>query len=279
MMKKPGAMLAIAALCAALPAQAQENAKVRPEKEIFRDAQGWPATQPGEVKLKNFRPFRAVYQRAYLQGSGPNRGDLRVDRVIISAERVGWEGKEAILVTLIDSGQAKWADTAARSLFSIVDARDMSVFFESGPIPGKAKDYYLIRPDKGLGSLVTTENAAVQKQEFPAGAVGFGPGPWVMASMNLEEGMKVRLDRFVSPTSTVFGYRSGIVRGKRDFTDLSGQKRKAWLLEQGGNLASPRMGRIYLIDEPPYLLARFSVDGETKKETQGIRLLSFQYLN
>ncbi len=48
-----------------LMAQAQQ---VHPKK-IFQDVASWPTTAPGrKTKLKNFSPFRAVYDREYKQG-------------------------------------------------------------------------------------------------------------------------------------------------------------------------------------------------------------------
>ncbi len=257
----------------------QQSDNVREEKMAYKDVNKWSATKPGDVSLKNFRPFRAVYERNYLQGAGPNAGDLRVDRVIVTAEEVGWDGKKAVLITLIDSGDAKWADTAARNLFMIVDLEDMHLLFESGPIPGKAKDYYFIRPDTGMGTMITTDAGTSETREFPKGAVGFGPGPWALGSLDLKDGAKIRLDPFASPAANILGTRSGIVKGRREFTDLSGQSHAGWLLESGGNLSSSRMAQIYITDRPPYLLARFSVDLDSGEETKGLRLKTFQYLN
>lgn len=261
-----------AALC-------QQSVGVRPEKKAFQDAGSWAATKPGDVRLKNFRPFRAVYERAYRQAGGPNAGDLRVDRVIETAEEVGWDGKKAVLITLIDSADAQWEDTAARSLFMIVDLEDMHLLFECGPIPGKAKDYYFIRPDAGMGTMITTAAGTSETREFPKGVVGFGPGPWVLGSLDLKEGAKLRLHPFASPAANIFGVRSGIVKGRREFTDISGTSHTGWLLEDGGNLSSSLMSRIYITDQPPYLLARFSVDLDTGEETRGVRLKTFQYLD
>lgn len=269
------AILPVAFVLVAGSGVPQTSNKVRPEKKVFENVQAWPATKPGDVKLKNFRPFRAVYERHYSGRSG----ELRIDRVIMTAERVGWDGRKAALITLIDAADAKWDDTAARHLFSIVDATDMSLLFESGPIPGKAKDYYFMRPAKGMGAMVTTDKATLRKQEFPPGARGFGPGPWVLGSMELRGGLKIRLDPFLSPAANIFGTRSGIVKGKTHFEDVSGGRHPAWLLESGGNLAGSRMGQIYVTDRPPYFLARFSLDLDTGKETRGIRLIKFQLLD
>lgn len=279
MTKKPTRYLLALTLFSSAAVLSQQSGNVRPEKAAFQNFQSWPATKPGEVRLKNFRPFRAVYERNYLQGSGPNAGDLRVDRVIVTAEEVGWDGTNAALITLIDSADAKWADTAARSLFMIVDLKDLHLLFESGPIPGKAKDYYFVRPEAGMGTMITTDAGTAQQMEFPKGAVGFGPGPWALGSLDLKEGAKIRLDPFVSPAGNIFGIRDGVVKGRRQFRDLSGKTHSAWLLERGGNLSSSRMGQIYVTEQPPYFLARFSVDLDSGEETRGVRLKSFQYLD
>ena len=132
---------------------------VHPKKKIFKDVESWPATAPGQVKLKNFGPFRAVYDRTYSQGSGPNAGDPRNDRVIISAEETGWDGKRAAAITIIDSGIVEHSDTNARvaTIFAALD--DLRLLFEIGPISGKAKDYYIARIDPEMLYLnnITTD--------------------------------------------------------------------------------------------------------------------------
>ncbi len=258
---------------------AGQQERVRSEKAAFQDAASWPQTAPGQVKLRDFRPFRAVYQRSYNQASGPNAGQLRTDRVIVHAEEVGWDGKAAILVTLIDSGDPKWNDTAARSLFMVIDRQDMHVYFESGPVPGKAKDYYFAQPETGVGTMVTTADGIAQIQKFPAGLVGWGPGSWVLASMDLKEGMKILLGPFITPGVNIFTHKQGIVKGRKEFVDAGSQKHNAWLIENGGTLSSSRMGQIYVAPQPPYFLASFSRDLDSGQETNGTRLVSFQYLD
>ena len=278
MMRKVFRIVLALMLVSSAAAVGQQSGQVRPEKAAFKDVNSWAATKPGDVKLKNFRPFRAVYERNYSQAGGPHAGELRVDRVITTAEEVGWDGRRAALITLIDSGDAKWDDTAARNLFMIVDLETMELLFESGPMPGAAKDYYFMRPDTGMGTMVMTDAGTSQIREFPKGAVGFGPGPWAIGSLDLTEGAKIRLDPFTSPAANIFGIRSGIVAGRREFTDVSGKSHAGWLLEDGGNLASSRMTQIYVTDRPPYFLARFSVDLDSGEETRGIRLMKFQFL-
>ncbi len=253
--------------------------KVRPEKVVFEDADSWPQTAPGSIKLKNFKPFRGVYQRAYSQGSGPNAGELRIDRVIVHAEEVGWDGHAAIHIALIDAADAKWDDTAARNLFMIIDREDMRRYFESGPIPGKAKDYYFARPSTGMGTMVMTGDGTTQNQSIPEGIIGWGPGPWAMASTDLRTGAKIHLGPFASPAANIFGNRRGIVKGRLKFQDLGGESHDTWLIETGGNLSNSRMSQILIVPEPPYFIASFSRDLDSGEESKGTRLLSFQLLN
>jgi hypothetical protein len=104
------------------PALAQEPHR---EKKMYADAAAWPATAPGDVELKHFGPFRAVYDREYTQGSGPGAGEKRQDRVIVHADEVGWEGRRAAAITMIDSGEARFADTNMRTTTMVADLEDL----------------------------------------------------------------------------------------------------------------------------------------------------------
>jgi hypothetical protein len=66
------------------PASAQSSRDAHPKKAVFADAASWPAIAPGQHPLKNFAPFRAVYERVYRDANGRQRDD----RVIITAECV-----------------------------------------------------------------------------------------------------------------------------------------------------------------------------------------------
>ena len=272
-------ILVLTVALSSLTISAVPQKPIRAEKEVFKDVNNWAATAPGAIKLKGFKPFRAVYKRSYSQASGPNAGQARTDLIIMYAEEVGWDGKAAIMINLIDSADPKWEDTNARQFFTVIDRQDMHVYFESGPIPGKAKDYYFAQPSNGIATMVTTAEGTVQTQKFPAGAVGWGPGPWAMASMDLKGGMKIHLSPAITPVGSILGHRQGIVKDRREFKDAGGRKHNAWLIETGGNLSSSRMGQLYLIPEPPYFLASFSRDLDTGQETDGTRLLSFRYLD
>ncbi len=270
-----GVMLAILPLAA----QAQE---IHPKKKVFKDVASWPATAPGDVKLKNFAPFRAVYDRTYKQGSGPNAGDPREDRVIIWAEQVGWDGRRAAAITILDSGIVKHSDTNARVLTMFVDLDDLRALFEIGPIPGKAKDYYIGRfmPDTILLSQITTDTQKLAPQKMKTDKPGFGPNAWVMASMKLHEGLKINLAPTYSPrgnslTSATYGH----IVNKGSFADGSGQEHSAWVLETSRNLSTSRVSHIHLIDRPPYYLGTETVDLETGERKPFVWLRGVEMLD
>ena len=256
--------------------------ELHPTKQAtFEGMEAWPATSPGSVTLRSFRPFRAVYERHYIQGSGPQAGEPRADRVIIHAESVGWDGRPAVAIQLIDSGDPKWSDTNGRTMSMYAAQDDLSVLFEIGPIPGKAKDYYVSRRNGDEGVVTRVDSAAGESQSetVPLGGPGFGPGAWALASMDLEPGRKIRLDPIHSPPTTILGARFGHVVGPTQFVDVSGNSHEAVLVESPGRASSPRVTRYYLVDRPPYLLARFSFDNESGKEFRGTRLVSFTALD
>ena len=192
-------LLALGTLAVMVLAQSQK--KFHSAKTVYADVKSWPATAPGEVELKHFQPFRAVYDRQYTQATGPGAGEKRRDRVIVTAEEVGWDGNRAVAITVIDSGAAEYPDTNMRSLMMVTALDDLRALFEIGPAPGKAKDYYLGRfTDKEvLLSTVTTDTQKLEAQKIPTGKPGFGPGSWVMASMELKEGLKINLSPYYSP--------------------------------------------------------------------------------
>lgn len=253
--------------------------QIHSKKKVFQDVKTWKATSPGSVKLKNFSPFRAVYNRTYKQGSGPNAGDPRNDRVIISAEEIGWDGKRAVSISLIDSGIVKHSDTNARVLNMFVGMDKLNALFEIGPIPGKAKDYYIGRFAKGTVylNLITTDKQTLTPRKMETDKIGFGPNAWVMASMNLSKGLKINLSpafslRGNSLTSATYGH----IVGQKEFTDGSGKKHKAWVLETSRNLATPRVSHVYLINKPPYYLGTETVDLATKERKKFVWLNNVQ---
>lgn len=249
------------------------TADTHQEKAIYQDRQTWPVTSPGSVTLTDFRAFRAVYDREYTQGSGPGAGEKRQDRVIVGADEVGWGGQAAAAITVIDSGAAEYADTSMRILTIVTALDNLRVLFEIGPVPGKAKDYYLalFTDEAVLLNSVSTETQELQPQKIPTGEPGFGPGSWVMASMPLEPGLKINLAPYYSPQANPISQSSyGRVIGRKTITDGSGTEHDAWVVETSGwySLESPKVLQLYLKRTPPYYLGTeiFNYDtGERKK--------------
>lgn len=253
------ALILTTVLALGLTVAGTSAAEAHPEKAIYADRQSWPATAPGTVKLSGFRPFRATYDREYTQASGPGAGEKRQDRIIVHAESVGWDGVNAAVITVIDSGAARFADTNMRTLTMVTALDDLRVLFEIGPIPGKAKDYYLARftEDSVLISSVMTDTQTLQPRKVPTGQAGFGPGSWVMASMKLEEGLKINLAPYFSPQANPISQTSyGRVVDRETMTDGSGNEHEAWVVETGGwyGPESPKVLRLYLKSAPPYYL-------------------------
>jgi len=259
MRQNPTQLLGLVALCAVSSVAWAQEAQIHPSKQVFADLPTWPVTSPGAIELPHFQPFRAVYERRYTQGSGPGKGEPRRDRVIVSAESVGWDGHEAVGIQVVDSAIAEHADTNARTLFMVVDARDLAVLFETGPIPGKAKDYYFARYEGGdaLVSYVMTGTQELQPQKTPLQAAGFGPGSWVMAAMDLVPGAKIRLAPYYSPRANPISQSDhGYVLDKTTVQDGSGQSHSAWVVESLGwyGASSSKTLRLHLKDSPPYLV-------------------------
>ena len=248
--------------------------QLHPKKKAFQNAARWPEISPSKVKLKNFAPFRAVYDRTYKQGLGSKAGELREDRVIISAEEVGWDGRSAIAITLIDSGAKKYRDTNARVLTMFVSRSNLSVLFEIGPVPGKAKDYYIAQIDKDqvVVNSVTTQTQKLKPQKVSIERSGFGPSVWALASM-ARKGKQMKLLPTYSPKGNVLtSINAGYFMGKETFTDGSGKEHQAWVLETTKSFSSPQVKRLYLVDQPPYYLGTESVDLDTGEKKRSVWL-------
>lgn len=254
--------------------------RVHPGKVAFKDFKQWPAVAPGQVSLKNFAPFRAVYRRTYRQGSGPKAGQARTDRVIITADSVAWDGSKAILFNMIDSGEAHHDDTNSRTFSLYFDAGSLAMLLELGPVPGTAKDYYTLRVvgDKLICTFVTTDKGESKKQIASTTAPGFGaPAPWILASMDLAKGKQIRF----APTYNV---GLGVLNAKAPFRVIGKEKVRsegglhfdAWIIESVGNLTSPWVQQTTITDKPPYLIRRESINRDSGEKKVYMDLLDFQ---
>ncbi|MGI9628250.1 MAG: hypothetical protein ACR2QM_15560 [Longimicrobiales bacterium] len=250
-------------------------------KAEYADAESWPATSTSDVELPDFRPFRAVYERHYSQGLGPRAGEPRQDWVVVVADYASWDDREAIVVSLYDSGNPIYPDTNGRVWNAYVGRTDLTLFHEVGPIPTKAKDYYVWRQidDRMRGGMLDLEAEQAEFQnDDSAPRTGVAIGPWAMAALPLAAGQKIRLDPYVGVTSNAFSAGPALVEGRGSFEDPTGKAWEAWQVDVMGSPGSPRVSRMQLVPEPPYLVARYSHNLETGEDSNGQRLVAFQYL-
>lgn len=274
--------LFITALSGAIiqPAAAQDT---HPGKSFFADLEDWPVTSPEAVRLENFRPFRAVYERQYRQASGPEAGALRRDKVIITAEAVGWDGQRAVAITMIDSADPDLADTNSRVLTLYAGLPHLNVLFEIGPVPGQAKDYYVGRvfDDKVAMTMVDTENSTAMPRSQPIQSPGFGPGNWAMAAMDLRQGLKIKLGPYYSPRANPLTFDNyGYVTAQDVLIDKNRNRYSPWVVQTMGNYdpGDPRIRQILITQDPPYYLGTETVNLDTGERTPFVTLQTFEFL-
>ena len=249
-----------------------------PAKQAYVGVEQWAATAPGDVDLKNFTPFRAVYERHYRD----HNGEPRQDRVIITAEDVAWGEEAAIMVSLIDAGSLDYSDTNARAQVRYFAKDDLRLLFQLTPATGTAKDYSLIRADDGELHMTTVKTATgeVEHQTRPSAPPGFGvPGAWLFGSMALSEGMQIRFDPYYAPASSnILGAAPSRVIGRASIDTPSGERQEAWVLERPLGMTGPRLILTYVVDRPPYFLGKKPIDADTGETTQvgSMRLIEFQ---
>ncbi|MDH3732199.1 MAG: hypothetical protein OEU54_01650 [Gemmatimonadota bacterium] len=273
-------LLAAALLFVGCSDAASQNAPqgVHPSKQIYADAEQWPATAPGEVSLANFQPFRAVYERHYRDVNGEHRQD----RVIVTAEEVAWGTEAAILVGLVDAGSLEYDDTSARNQFRFFSRDDLRLLLQVTPAPGTAKDYAVIRADAARVGVTTvrTESGEAEHRDVPVPGPGFGaPAQWILGSMSLTPDQKVRLfPEYGQGSSRVFNAAPFRVIGQEEVEDGLGIRHDAWIVEHPLGMTSPRVMRTQVIGRPPYLLGRSPLDNETGETTQigSMRLIELE---
>ena len=262
-----------------LPLFAQTGDETHSKKAIFADSSSWTATNPGQVTLANFEPFRAEYERKYTQGSGPNQGQPRVDRVVICADYAGWNGRKAINLTLWDTGAPEYADTNGRVFSQYFDSGSLQLLYEMGPIPGTALSYYTLRNtgEGWMSARIETDKGRVENKYFEFKMPGFGaPAPWVFGSLDLQEGKKIRLDPAISFGGGILtNYAPARVVEQVSHRAKDGRTYRAWVLESVNNVKNPWMIQTLVIARPPYLITRKSVNADTGEEKVYMELVKF----
>lgn len=271
------ATIGLAALAGAEPAEAQGGGAVHAGKEVFVGWEDWPAVSPGQAPLRNFQPFRAVYERVYRDGAGQRRQD----RVIVTAERVMWAAEGAVLVTLVDAGSPDYDDTSARVQARFFAEGDQRLLLQFAPAPGTAKDYLVVHADRGPVRIthVAEASAGGDGQTPPAPLPQFGaPAFWLAAGMDLTEGRTLRFAPADAPApSNILGARPMVVGGFEEVVLPSGERVRARVVSYPLGMVGPRLMRNYLIDRPPYLVEKRPVDLDAAETTDigTLRLVEF----
>ncbi len=250
---------------------------VHPTKAVFADAEAWPAATPGQFPLKNFEPFRAVYQRAYQDHNGQDRDD----RVVITAERVAWGPTSAIMVSLVDTGNLDYDDTSPRVHTRFFAEEDHRLLFQITPAPGTPRDYLLINTEGSTARATLVEdatgNATVQNLPFETPQLGV-PALWVVGSMSLSEGQTIRFASADTPAaSNILGARPFLVSGRETISAGPTGEQDSWAVSYPLGMSNGRVMKNYVIDRPPYLLGKRSMDLESGEvsENWSLRLIEF----
>ncbi len=251
-------------------------------KEIYNEAGSWALTSPGDISLANFRPYTATYERTYIQGLGAGAGEERTDFLRVTANEGGWDGQKSVIVTIHESANEDFADTAARSWFYMLNPETLALQHWMGPVSGTATDYNVIRvfEDRILTTAIRSDLGEASQQELPLPGSVFGlQHPYVLGSLPLTEGLNVRIGPFYSEASHVIHEQPVRVLNQESMTDGGGTAWNAWVVEGTDNRAvsSTRVTRWHVVNEPPYLLQRSYHDTVSGEEGWTTRLVDFRY--
>ncbi len=278
MEKRPVPLTLIVTACVTLGgAQDAHSQAFHRTKAVFADAETWPAVSPGDIALKNFQPFRAVYERVYRDAQGRQRDD----RVIIMAERVAWGETGAIMVSLIDAGNLDYNDTSARVQTRVFAEDDQRLLMQITPVPGTAKDYLLIHADeapiRATRVDAATGEGSVQPLEVPMPQLG-APALWIVGSMALDVGQRIRFAPADAPAaSNILGARPFHVSGQESVRTQFGSEHRAWVVSYPLGMTNARVMQNFVIERPPYLLGKRPMDLESEETTEigTLRLIEF----
>ena len=153
-------------------AESQTSSDIHPSKQLYATYPQWPATAPGNTTLSQYTPFRAVYERNYTNGNG----EERIDRVIVTSERIAWGEEGAISVSLIDAGSREYTDTTARTQTRFFAENDLRLIFQLTPVPGTPMDYIIARVNDGVVKATGVQSATGQAQHREETLPGAGWG-------------------------------------------------------------------------------------------------------
>lgn len=230
---------------------------IHPYKAKFGDFSTWSSTVPGDVTLKNFKPYRAVYTRAY----NDRNGESRTDKVIMTAQKVYWYGRTAILFEYHDAGSGEFTDTNARTQFYYLDESTLELLLAVGPTLGTPEDYTTVRllEDKIATSSVNTATGETNFRELPKDGPVFPFSQLrflIWGAMDLNVGDKVKLERLYTASQNGLQPVLGIAAEQIDYTAPDGKKYRPIVVENTANPTTPILNKFFVINEPPYVLAQ-----------------------
>lgn len=231
---------------------------IHPSKKEFADFPNWKITAPGDFTFKNFQPYRAVYSRTYTHNKTKEAVN---DKVTMSAERVWWFGKKAILFEVHDIGTDKVKDTNGRTQFYYLDEATLEMYLAVGPKAGTPQDYTSVRvlDDKITVSKLNTATGEVEFKETPNSKPTFGFRQirfMMWAAMDLKVGDKIRLEPLFYAPQSVLLPEPAIVEEQTDFRTPDGKEYKPYVVNNTNEAQSPNSAKFFVINEAPYLLGQ-----------------------
>ncbi len=247
----------LVALFIAIVSLSCNGQQIHPYKKKFGDFANWPSTTPKDINFENFQPFRAVYSRSYtsMQGHSVN------DKVIITAQRVWWYGKKAILFEFHDAGTPEFDYTNGRTQFYYLDEQTLQMYMAVGPKLTTAQDYTTVRvqDDKITTTKVNTATGEVEFSELETKDPSFAFRQirfMMWAAMDLNIGDKIKLEPLFHAPQGIQGPAIAIVEEQVDYTTPDDKKYQPYVVESTNNGDDAIVNKFFIINEAPYLLAQ-----------------------
>jgi hypothetical protein len=191
---------------------------------------------------------------------------------------------DAVLVTLIDTGNLEYDDTFGRIQTRVFALDNQRLLMQIAPAPGTPKDYMVIHAD-GDSMVATMVEAATGKGTTRYGGAPLpqlgAPALWLVGSMELEPDQGLRFSAAHTPApSNIMGARDFRVSGSERFAAGPLGDIDAWVVAYPLGMESPWVMHNLVTDRPPYLVGKRPMDldsGQTRK-IGTLRLVEFAYL-
>lgn len=236
---------------------------IHPYKMGFKDYEQWNGTSPGDLSVKNFRPYRAVYSRTYTN----SKGEARQDSIIMTAQKAYWYGKAIIVFEYHDAASSEYDDTNARTQLYYLDAETLELEYSIGPKSGTPEDYTIVRvmDDKITNSKIKTETGEIEFSEFSTTDPVFASRQLrflMWSAMDLSVGKKIRLENVYFASPGAIAIDLGIVAEQVDYQAPDGTNYRPFVVDNTSNPTTATVNKYFIIDEPPYVLAQGIYDAD-----------------